>query len=732
MTTEREIMKTRAVPLPLMAVLLVVLLAGATGCASSQALKRGDAYARAGDWDAAITYYQQRLNEHPDDAEARAKLQQARVAASAFHRAEANKLAITGDLDRAEMELELAVRLDPTNQAAATDLRRVKEAVRLERMAADERRTAIEEAKARSDAMAPPVPEFEHTAMGEMTFDYRRARLQEIYRALGRLGNVNVLLDPELDNPQTSFFLRDVTYEKAWEILTTTHGHFFRPIARNTIVVAPDDQNKRRQYEPQVLRTFYLSNADPEQVAGAIQSILGARQVMADPALNAVTVRDTAGIVDIAGRLVGNLDKARGEVLLQIEIFEVDRGTMDEWGLSLSDYGTTLSVAQSEAGIALSDLDLITNQDVFITIPSVRYQFLKQDSSFRVIAQPQLRASDGQATSLLVGEQRPVITTTFNPQNTSGGDVIPIASTEYRDVGIKVEATPRVHHDGMITLQLGLEVTAAQEGAGVQGQPIFTARTLTTTLRLMEGETNLLAGLLRDDERTVLTGFPLLSQVPVLKELFSKTKKDITQTDIVMAITPHIVRMADLTEEDMAAVYVGTENSLTGTGSSSRRGGTRARGAGGDDDQDGGEPQPPADPVVVSVEPATQTVSVGQRVRIQVQVQGNADINNAGMRVGYNAQVLRYIDAEEGGLLSSDGNQTSFQTGASAAGSVALGLGRIGNVGGVRANGTLVTIEFEAISAGASTMQVVAAAIRDPAGRPLPAEFESAEVIVRE
>lgn len=709
---------------------LTLLLFAATGCASSQSMKRADAHARAGEWDNAITYYQQRLNEHPDDAEARVKLQQARANASVFHRSQGTKLAAAGQYVQAELELEMAVRLDPTNQAAATDLARVKEAVRLERMEARDQRTAIEEARERADAMAPPVPELEHGLVGEMTFDYRRAKLKEIYRALGRLANLNVLLDQDLDNPTTSFFLADVTYEKAWEILASTHGHFYRPISRNTIVVAPDDQNKRSQYEPQVMRTFYLSNAAPADVAGAVQTILGARQVFPDETLNSVTIRDSADLVDVASRLVSSLDKARGEVLLQVEIFEVDRGTMNEWGLSLSDYGTTLSVAQSEAGIALSDLGDLTSQDAFITVPSLRYQFFKQDSTFRVIAQPQLRASDGNATSLLVGEQRPVVTTTFNPQNTSGGDVIPIASTEYRDVGIKIEATPRVHHDGMITLQLGLEITAAQEGAGVQNQPIFTARTLTTTLRLMEGETNLLAGLLRDDERTVLNGIPVLSEIPILKQLFSSTKQEVTQTDIVMSITPHIVRMADIGEEDMVGVHIGTENSISGGAATGRRS-TNRRSTGGNNAGPGAEVQP-SDPILVSIEPANQSAGVGQRMTVSVRVTGNAEVNNAGLRIGYDANVLRFIEAREGGLLSSDGAQTSFQTGASAGGSVALGIGRVGNAGGVPARGELVTLEFECIAPGESTVQIVSAAVRDAQGRPLPADFEPGRVTVRE
>lgn len=722
-------------PLPALLMVLTLLPLGAA-CASSKTLKRADMHAGIGEWDSAITYYQQVLSEDPTNHEAITKLRYARQSASVFHRAQGKRLHEAGDLQRAELELELAARLDPTNQQAFHELGEVRQELAATLAAADARQTPIEAAAERAAQAPPPVPQIEHTARGLMTFDYRRAKLREIYRAMGRLGGINVLLDPELDNPTTSFYLADVTYEKAWEVLTSTNGNFYRPMTANTLIVAPDNQNKRRQYEPQVLRTFYLSNAEAEQVAGTLQTILGARQVAPDAGLNAVTIRDTADMVNVAARIVGGLDKARGEVLLQIEVFEVDRAVMDEWGLSLRDssgafnYTTTTSIAQGDSGISFDDLGDLTNQDVFITIPSVRYQFMKQDSAIKTIAQPQLRASDGQTSSLLVGEQRPVITTTFNPNNTSGGDVIPIATTEYRDVGIKIVALPRVHHDAMITLQLAIEVTAAQEGVGVLGQPIFTARTLETTLRLREGETNLLAGLLRDDERTVLNGVPVLSDIPILKHLFSNTRKEVTQTDLVLSITPHIVRMANIDEDDMAAVYVGTEAAISGA-PAGRRGTTRRGTTGEEGEEDEEAAGPPAEPVLVTIEPAEQVARVGQQIRVDLVADGEGAVNNAGFRVGFNARVLRFVEATEGGLLGGDGAQTTLQAGASAAGSVALGIGRVGQVGGVPARGVIATLVFECIAEGASGVQFVSAVLRDDQGRPLPVQFEQAIVRVQ-
>jgi len=376
--------------------------------------------------------------------------------------------------------------------------------------------------------------------------------------------------------------------------------------------------------------------------------------------------------------------------------------------------------------ISLADLGGLTTADAFITIPSLRYQFMKQDTSFRLIAQPQLRASDGQASQLLVGEQRPIVTTTFNPANTSGGDVIPISTTEYRDVGIVIQATPRVHHDGMITLQLGVEVTAVQEGSGAEGQPVFTARTLTTTLRLQEGETNLLAGLLRDDERVTYRGLPIISEIPLLRDLFGSTQRDVLQTDIVMSITPYIVRMADIDAEDLEAVYVGTENAIGGGGGGGRRGNRR----GNQDEEFDEQARELTDPVQVSLDPAELFASVGDRFTVDILAKGTGSVNNAGLRVNWNAQVLRLIEVTEGGMLGGDGAPTSFTSNQAGQGTAAIGAGRVGDVGGVDPRGVIATLEFEAIGIGQSQVQIVSAALRDESGRPVAVDFEQAQVTV--
>ncbi len=705
-------------PSILSATLLLAAAIAMSGCASGKMLRRGDALSRQGDWDAAIAQYQEVLNENPDNQEARSKLVMARTNAALFHRQEGLKQHRVGDLKRAQLELELSVRLDPTNEAAAIDLRNVSEELEDVERDRRSRRTSLEDAVESARTAASPTPMLEPRTTGAMTFDYRRATLKEIYRAMGRLAGINVLFDPDVDNEETSFFLENTPFEQALAIITLTYGHFYRVMSSNTILIAPDNQNKRRQYTTQVMRTFYLSNAQAEVVANTLRTILQARLVAEDPELNVVTIRDTPEVVELAERIIGSIDKARGEVLLDVEIFEVNRALLDQYGLSLSSFATVASVSQTDVGLALKDLGNITQQDVFITVPSLRYQFLRENTDFKLIANPQLRASDGQLSSMLVGEQRPVVSTTFNPQNTSGGDVIPISTTEYRDVGIRISATPRVHHNNQVTLQLEIEVSSVIGETGPQQLPIFSTRSLQTTLRLLEGETNLLAGLLRDDERTVLRGIPVLSSIPLLRNIFTSTEKQVSQNDIVLAITPHIIRMADIRAEDLETVYVGTEANVGGGSTGGGRGSSRGRGQNNQGDRAGGVD--PVDPVDISITPAILTATVGQRFSVQINLSGSAEINNAGLRISYNAVALRFIEATEGSVLSSDGARTSFQAVGGQQGSVAIGIGRVGDGGGVLASGTLATLTFEAIAAGESDIRFASSVLRNSEGRPIP------------
>lgn len=705
------------------ATLLVVLML--TGCATSHDLKLANAEAKAGNWDAAITYYQRALRTDPDNVDARIRVANAKLKSAQVHREAGARQREAGNLERAVLELELAVRLDPVNDLIAAEYTEIREELAAAQREALATKTPLEEAVDRADAAASPLPRLEVQLDGPIGLDFRRANIKEIYRALGRLGGVNVLFDSGLRNDSTSFHIEDVEFDEALEILTAAHGHFHKVIGPKTVLILQDNQQNRRQHADQVMRTFYLSNASAETVASSLQTLLQARLVAQDPNLNAVTIRDTPEVVEVAESIVNSLDKARGEVLLDIEVLEVNRSVLEEWGLSLSSYSVVGSLAQGDTGISAAALGEVTNADIFLSIPSIKYQFFKENNDFKLVAQPQVRASEGQQTSLLIGQRVPIISTTFNPQNTSGGDVIPIATTNYEDVGILISVQPRVHHNGEVTLQLEFEISAVTGESPIQNLPIFSTRTLSTVIRLRDGETNLMAGLLREDERTRLTGFPVLMDIPILGKLFSSNEQEVVQNDVMLSITPHILRTARIEESDLATVFVGSEAvTRAGGGGGGRRGG----GGGGGDDE-GLDADVPQDPVLISLRPSIISASVGDRISVDLDVDGNVDVFSVGVRLDFDPAILRFVRATEGNLLDSDGGRTTFQAAAAGAGSVAIGASRIGEIGNVFAGGSLGSMEFEVVGPGSGDLRVSSAAVRDDSGRPYSTlEFENATI----
>jgi len=555
-----------------------------------------------------------------------------------------------------------------------------------------------------------------------------------LYRTLGQIGGVSVLFDSAVQDDVTTFQVEDVAFQEALSMLNTAMGHFTKVLGPRTILVLPDDPTTRRQYADQVMRTFYLSNADAGNVANMLRNLLRSQSVMENTELNSVTIRDTPDVVRVAERIVNANDKPGGEVLLDIEVLEVNRTALQEFGANfLPSLGGQLSVAQGDTGISLDDLGNLSNEDLFVTLPSIRYQLFKTRSDFKLIAQPQLRVTEGQPTSLLIGQEVPVIQTTFNPQQTSGGDVIPVSSTIYRDVGIVIAAQPRVHHNDEVTLQLEVEVSAISGQTGVQNQPIFSSRRITANVRLRDGETNLLAGLLRDDERLAKNGVPWLMDVPVLGNLFSQTREEVEQTDVVMSITPHVLRGSQITDEDLETIYVGTEANVgvpglgAGVQAAARaRQGQAAGAAGG-----GAEAQ--ETPATVSLLPARHVVDVGEQLALDVTVDGAVDLNSAGMQVRFDSSIMEYVEAFEGGLLRQGGVETSFQ--ASQSGNqVQVGMARIGaqQPTGVRGAGSLLTLVFRATAPGSGEIRIDQVALRDVQGRPLPVDMQGATVVVRE
>ncbi len=540
--------------------LLPLALALVTGCATSQAFRSAENAERLQDYDRAVLEYQRAVSGDPDNVQYRRSLERARMRASNEHTNRARRLAGRGSYDEALSEYRLALELNPGAPGIAEEMRDA-EAVR------EHGRTSFEDVKERARERALPGLDLGADAQQPLGLVFRCASLREAYLALGRAASVNVTFDPSFQDTTVSLDLQNVGFDQALTALAAAGRTFHRVVDSKVLNVVPDTPSKRREFEQQVVKTLFLSNADLKETIDLLRVVLGARRIAPVPGSNALTINDTPDKVAAAERIVEIVDKRRAEVVVEVQILEVARNKLKEYGI----YLTSGLDAQGVEGIASGIFPdpRITNpsdgpydkDNLLVTsLPGAVLRLLETDSSTRLLASPQLRISEGETAQARFGDQVPVPVTTFTAIATGGIPQQPITSFEYKNVGVNIDMTPRVHHDGEVTLQLKLDISAV--GApGYQGLPTFNSRTVNSTIRLRDGETNMLAGLILDNERRGLTGLPGLASIPFLGRLFAKNKEEATQTDIVMTLTPHVIRRSDIAERDLRSFLVGGEAS---------------------------------------------------------------------------------------------------------------------------------------------------------------------------
>src|SRR6267142_2492273 len=505
-------------------VVLIVLALAAAGCGASRAFGRGENAARMGDWDAAVEFYRRAVQESPDRTDYKIALERSMINASHQHLNQAQVNEARGELEEALREYRRASDFDPPNRQ-----------------------------------LAAKVLEIER-------------RIREQYEAQPR-NNIAQLR------------------EQARHQILSANQLFYKVINQSTIMVIPDNAQKRANYEEQVIRTFYVAHADATELSQMINTIIRVPAMAVQPMIapnktsNTITIRATTAVAAIIEKMIEANDKPRAEIVIDVQILEIRRDRAKTFGVELSNYqiGTVFSPESDPRGVSTNadgggttivtkptfNLNTITRgvstADFYLAVPSAVVHFLQSDSETKLIAKPQLRGAEGQKITLNLGDQIPVPSTVFTPLATGGANTNPLTSFNYKDVGINVEMTPRVTLDGDIILDLLVENSTRSGDVNIAGQnlPSFGSRKVTTRLRLRDGESNLLAGLLREDERRLLSGLPGLIHVPILNKLFAMNgPNEITQTDIVMLLTPRIVRTQEITAGDLTPIYIGTQQNL--------------------------------------------------------------------------------------------------------------------------------------------------------------------------
>jgi general secretion pathway protein D len=536
----------------------------AAGCVTT-GMRAGQLAEQSQDHDRAVVEYTKVLKEHPDNKEARLALDRARLRAALDHYNRGLRLRNGGRLDEALVELQIASELNPAGGDIDEALTSVRAQLRNKVAVTREGKTQLETLIERSRELPAIGVDLPADAKVPAVLTFRDASARDVFTALGRFSNVNVVFDPTYRDQPVTIDLRNSTLEAALQAVSASTRNFYRVTAQRTITIVPDSPAKRREYEEEIVRTFFLSNADLKETMDMLRVVVDIRRVATSTATNAITIKDTPERIAAAARIITAIDKARPEVVIDVELLEVDRTRLRDYGLQLASPGDPTPIGIDGAasinrdGLTLRDLRSLTTSDILLTnLPGIYYRLLKSDHNTRTLANPQLRASEGIAAQAKFGERVPVPVTTFSPIATGGVSQQPITSFNYENVGVNIDITPRTHHDDQVTLALKITVSSIS-GAGFGGLPTFGNREINTTIRLKDGETNLLAGLIRDDERRTVEGVPGLVDIPVVGRLFARSQKQTQETDIVLTLTPRIVRVLDLSEADVRAFKVGRD-----------------------------------------------------------------------------------------------------------------------------------------------------------------------------
>ncbi len=557
--------------------LLFVILAGtvavpAVADTAQKLYKAGVKAEHAGNLDEAYQALKQAHDLKPSDARYVAAYTRVRFYAGAEHIHKGIALRDAGSLQEALAEFRLAAQIDSSSFETLGQLARTEEMIRHQ---------ALEkEMAAKSLAVPTGIEKEALSAAGPVSLDIKwetpislhltSTTVDVVYKTIAKIAGINVLIDPDYKPQKINFELQDVTLRQAMEMVAMQSKTFWRPLSANTIMVAADTGSKRKELEQNVMKTFYLRNAaspaDLQQAAGTLKAILDISRIQVTPEQRSLTMRGTPDQMVLAQKLLTDIDKPKAEVIVDVVVMEVSRQRMSTIGTNPPTSASASIVpggssGSSGASLTLETLTHLNAGDISISIPGISFSLLATDSDTKVIERPSIRVLDSEKASLKIGDRVPIATGSF--QSGFGGSVN--TQFQYLDVGVNVDITPYVHAGGEVTLKMSLEISSVTGVQNIGGfnQPTIGQRRIEHEARLKDGEVNLIAGLLNDTETNSISGYPGLIKVPVAKYLFGQDTKEHTQSEIVFAVIPHIIRGNEVNDENLKEVDLGAGNTVT-------------------------------------------------------------------------------------------------------------------------------------------------------------------------
>ncbi|HWW04563.1 cohesin domain-containing protein [Collimonas sp.] len=510
-------------------------------------IRQGDEHRSAGDTKGARDAYLEALQL--DGSNERARRGVADIDMDTRHRdilAEAEKLAAAGKLDAARERTMVVMLENPANPNAQLLLRKINTEI-------DGQHRAKEALTASQSVMRKPV-----------TLQFRDANLRMVFEALSRTTGLNVIFDRDVrPDLKTTIFVHEGSVEDTVNLILLQNQLEKKVLNVNTMFIYPATAAKQKEYQELKVRTFHISNGDAKYILSVLKSVLKIKDALVDERTNTLVLRDTPEALDVAAKVIAAHDLADAEVMLEVEVLEISRDRLTDLGISWPNSATISTPTGAAGGLTLGALGDLTRGQLQVTPFSLGIGFKLQDTDANLLASPRIRVRDHEKAKILIGDKVPIITNTVTPVQT--GSSVVTGSIQYIDVGIKLEAEPHVYPEGEVGIKLNLEVSnIVKEISGPSGSLAYQigTRSASTSLRLRDGETQVLGGLISDSDRNAAAKVPGLGQLPIIGRLFSEHNGDHTKTEIVLSITPRIVRAQGIAEDTMRDVWSGTETTI--------------------------------------------------------------------------------------------------------------------------------------------------------------------------
>jgi len=555
-----------------LAVCLLMLLMG--GCAAPT--KRADEYAAQEEWMKVVLEYRKLHSAKPGDVEYNSRLKQAELKAADFYYQRGIRFLEQGNLDGAIIEYQQGLAAKPEHaklqQAMNTVLAR-KEADMLAREGMAHQEAGNHAVARRQFEKALQVypehteslsvlaeiqkTEAENNIEGlvlssnaPIMLNFRQTDLRQAFEFIAKSFGINVIFDDGIKSTPVTLFAKDVTFEQAIGLVLTTTKSFYRRLGQNTILVAPDTKEKRNQYQDYLVRTFNLSNIKAKDMSDIVKGVISVNKIIINEELNSLVVRDTDDVISLVEKMIFINDRKPAEIMMEVEILEVNRSKAEKLGLDLGSYAATIGVPP-ELPRGTSPQDVYT-----LTVPSATFRFFKQDVDAKTLANPKVRVINGKLAKIHIGDRVPLRASTIVEATGQTR-----TTYDYKDVGIRLSVEPMIHLDNSSSVKLGLEVSSLGENLGTSSEPAYRigTRNAETYMLLRDGETAILGGLIRDEERDTRVKVPGFGDIPVVGSLFTSYDDSGGRTDVLLTITPRVVRSWDLPARPTREFYSGTE-----------------------------------------------------------------------------------------------------------------------------------------------------------------------------